>query len=99
MFNLLNDDFFQHLFASEISISLKPLIYLRTAELSDLIEERGGVVGHLVLTYDPIENALFRMVQLLQHPLAQLGLAILCRQWVVALSWGKTGRQQDSAML
>lgn len=56
--------------------------------LADLIEERGSVVGCLVLTFGPFSNALVHMVQLFQHILAQLGLAVFGCQWVFTLYCG-----------
>lgn len=62
------------------------------AELLDLIEERGHIVGCLVLTFGPFSNALVHMVQLLEHILAQLGLAVHGCQWVFTLRCGKRAR-------
>lgn len=58
--------------------------------MSDLIKERGNIVGCLFLTCGPLSNAVAHMLQLLKHILAQSGLAVRGRQIVFTLFCERT---------
>lgn len=57
--------------------------------LADLVEERCDVLRRLVLAFSPFSNAFVHMVQLFQHLLVQMGLAVRGRQRVFTLDCGK----------